>query len=196
MSGDTKARILESAMAVYQERGYTHFSMRKVAAGAGVTAMAIYRHFEDKDHLLHHVLVEGFRAWNARLTSLGETAGPKDRLLAASDAYLSFALEHPALFHMMFMAVDKVGALKTVTEEGQIEIERTFRTFAVYVGLCDFPSTRDLIEQSVALWAFGHGLVSLKLAGRFDFLGLDDFRGFFRRQIETYIAQLSREERS
>ena len=46
---ETRAAILKSAMEVFLEVGYQEASMRKIAARAGITAGAIYKHFSGKE---------------------------------------------------------------------------------------------------------------------------------------------------
>lgn len=46
---ETKNRLLESAKKEFLEKGFTQASLRKIAANAGVTTGAMYRHFKDKD---------------------------------------------------------------------------------------------------------------------------------------------------
>lgn len=48
---DTKERILEAALAVFEERGYHASSIDEIAARAGVTKGAVYYWFADKDDL-------------------------------------------------------------------------------------------------------------------------------------------------
>ena len=46
---ETKNRLLESAKKEFLEKGFTAASLRTIAANAGVTTGAMYRHFKDKD---------------------------------------------------------------------------------------------------------------------------------------------------
>lgn len=48
-SQETKNRLLESAKKEFLENGFTGASLRTIAANAGVTTGAMYRHFKDKD---------------------------------------------------------------------------------------------------------------------------------------------------
>lgn len=48
-STETKNRLLESAKKEFLEKGFTGASLRTIAANAGVTTGAMYRHFKDKD---------------------------------------------------------------------------------------------------------------------------------------------------
>ena len=46
---ETKKKLLESAKKEFLEKGFTGASLRTIAANAGVTTGAMYRHFKDKD---------------------------------------------------------------------------------------------------------------------------------------------------
>ncbi len=50
-SSETKRKILESAKNEFLEKGFVNASLRIIAANAGVTTGALYRHFKDKDAL-------------------------------------------------------------------------------------------------------------------------------------------------
>ena len=50
-SEETKSKILASAKAEFLEKGFTNASLRTIAANAGLTTGAMYRHFKDKDAL-------------------------------------------------------------------------------------------------------------------------------------------------
>jgi AcrR family transcriptional regulator len=53
----TRARILETALALFQEHGYEATTMRRVAEAAGVLLGNAYYYFESKEHL-----IQGFYA--------------------------------------------------------------------------------------------------------------------------------------
>lgn len=48
-STETKKKLLESAKKEFLEKGFIGASLRTIAANAGVTTGAMYRHFKDKD---------------------------------------------------------------------------------------------------------------------------------------------------
>ena len=48
-AAETKKKLLESAKKEFLEKGFTGASLRTIAANAGVTTGAMYRHFKDKD---------------------------------------------------------------------------------------------------------------------------------------------------
>src|SRR5262245_45247317 len=51
-SEETRARILEAALALFLERGYQETTMRAIADRAGVAIGNAYYYFESKEHLI------------------------------------------------------------------------------------------------------------------------------------------------
>lgn len=51
-SEETKERILETALAIFSERGFENATIRDIAAAAGVAVGAAYYHFESKDAIV------------------------------------------------------------------------------------------------------------------------------------------------
>jgi AcrR family transcriptional regulator len=52
----TRVRILDAAEHLFAEQGYDSASMPKIAAASGITAGAIYKHFESKEDLFFEVV--------------------------------------------------------------------------------------------------------------------------------------------
>ncbi len=51
-SDETRSRILEAALAVFQQRGFAQATMREIATQAGVATGAAYYYFDSKDALV------------------------------------------------------------------------------------------------------------------------------------------------
>jgi AcrR family transcriptional regulator len=51
-SDETRARILESALVTFRERGFENSTMREIAASAGVAVGATYYYFDSKDAIV------------------------------------------------------------------------------------------------------------------------------------------------
>jgi AcrR family transcriptional regulator len=83
------------------ERG-EEISLRAVAREAGVSAMAPYRHFEDKSALLAGIAMLGFQKLRAKLIEADDKQTDREALVAQGQAYIAFARTHPALFRLMF----------------------------------------------------------------------------------------------
>lgn len=89
---ETRARIVEAALALFQERGYEKTTMRAVATEAGVSLGNAYYYFASKEHL-----VQGFydRLQDEhRDVALPRLAGVRDfpsRLRIAEESFLEAA---------------------------------------------------------------------------------------------------------
>ena len=104
MSGPAPAlrdTLLDNAIAML-EAGEAEPGIRAVARAAGVSAMAPYRHFADKAALLAAVADRGFTKLHAALAAADAQGSDAERLVAQGQAYVAFALAHPALFRAMF----------------------------------------------------------------------------------------------
>ena len=50
--GDTRERILDVALELFNEQGYDSTSLREIAERLGITKAALYYHFERKEDIL------------------------------------------------------------------------------------------------------------------------------------------------
>lgn len=103
---DTKDKILAAACDIYLQEGYGGMSMRQVAKRTGISATAIYRHFENKEALHHQVLREGFKTFDSYLqTSLTGKSG-MERLTLAAKRFFAFATEQKKYYEILFLTMD------------------------------------------------------------------------------------------
>jgi AcrR family transcriptional regulator len=71
----TRERILAAAERLFAERGYAGVSMPAIAAAAGITAGAIYKHFESKEQLFFTIVRRAVEATPTTTAAEG-LAGP------------------------------------------------------------------------------------------------------------------------
>ena len=108
--GDLRNALVLTAVHLIESGGLDEFSLRATAREVGVSANAAYRHFADKSDLLDAVAQHGFTQLAQRMRrAMGATragANPAElavnRFKATGRAYVAFALDHPALFEVMF----------------------------------------------------------------------------------------------
>lgn len=145
--GDLRTRLLEVAEEVLEHDGVGALSLRDVARRADVSHNAPYRHFASKDELLAALAASGFE----RLAASRATA---TSLVDNGLAYVRFALEHPALFRLMFSgaAHDGSGASDSLTSAG-----------AMMRGAFGDDTPGD---ATLGSWSFVHGLAALLLDGQ------------------------------
>jgi AcrR family transcriptional regulator len=97
----SKDRIFAAAKRVLEEDGVTGLSVRKVARLAGMSPMAMYNHFADKDALLNALMEDGFAAWEKIVRAI-RARDPMEWLERLMDAFLGFALSEPHRFDAAF----------------------------------------------------------------------------------------------
>lgn len=56
MAGDTKTRILETALELFAQRGYLGTSMSDIAKQLGITKAALYKHYAGKEEILSRIV--------------------------------------------------------------------------------------------------------------------------------------------
>ena len=96
--------LLESAADLMAKHGDIEgISLRAVARDAGVSATAVYRHFDDHLDLLRQSVEY---CWGHFRSTLGDASESSDdpfvRFRAMGDAYVQFALEHPGQYRVLF----------------------------------------------------------------------------------------------
>lgn len=164
--GDLASALIDAGGALI-ERGEP-LTVRAVAALAGVSAAAPYRHFEDLEALQAAILTRGFQALTAR-TEAARAAqrNPVDGYLAVGHAYVGFAQAQPRLFRMMFGPDCNKPQFPALIEAGQqaFAVVRRAAQACKDAGLL---GDADAGEVAVAGWSMVHGLASLHADGTLD----------------------------
>ena len=163
---DLRRAILDASGALFLEHGYEGFSMRRVAERIGYSATTIYRYYENKDDLLFDVVREGFVEFARKLREAADGArSPLKRLEALGRAYVSFGLDNPVYYQMMFMQrADLVFEIKREKTEPMVA---SFDTLQQSVrAAMDAGAIRrgDVETLSQVVWALVHGITALALA--------------------------------
>ena len=158
-----RERVLETSRELLAEGGLAALSMREVARRAGVTHQAPYHHFPDKESIVAELVTEGFEELGRRLHGAVDAAcagGKSEVLRGAAEAYLGFALEHPAVFRVMFRPElcdpARFPLAQAAAENARAACERLVRI--VHDG-------RFSPALASMHWAHVHGLACLVLDG-------------------------------
>jgi TetR/AcrR family transcriptional regulator, cholesterol catabolism regulator len=96
-SARTRERILDAAAHVLSRKGYAGTRLSDVADQAEIQAPAIYYYFPSRDDLIEEVMWSGIAHMREHMTgvlaALPPDADPLDRIDAAVEAHLRYALE-------------------------------------------------------------------------------------------------------
>lgn len=160
-----RARLIETATAMFAEIGVQDVSLRSLAARMGVSRSTPYRYFRDLEEILGAVREAALR----RLTACCQAAieaedDPIERILAAGRGYLEFARSEPNAFRVLFdlrqtPPAESAGFAEALAEHGRVS-KGPVRA-AAEAGLL----RGDADEVARALWAHVHGIAALQAAG-------------------------------
>ena len=184
--------ILNSACDLYLAEGLEGFSMRQLARRVGVTAPALYRHYENKEAVLAEVVGEAYRRLLQYLYRALEGDAPVERFRRAGMAYLDFALENRRLYQMLYASRDVLG-MERLSEEARAQscaIGQFWRDRVREVMDAGFLEEADPEQVSVTLWSHAHGLIALHLRGMLE-LGEEEFRNLYRESTRRVLRGLA-----
>jgi AcrR family transcriptional regulator len=89
----TRERILETADALFMERGYPGTSVQQIAKRVGITPAALYWYFESKEAIFATVLEDAHVAFLDRMESAATASEPTARLYQTVYAHVLSQLE-------------------------------------------------------------------------------------------------------
>lgn len=159
--------MLEAAADAIAESGVAAVSLREIARRAGVSHATPGHHFAHKAGLLTAVATDGFERFAGVLDQRApnvEGDEPLDRLVAAGLAYVSFAIEHWAVFELMFrrdvIDVRDPAYLASAARTRAVLVERV--SAAQQTGWAGNHDTEVLVTLC---WALVHGCAALMVQG-------------------------------
>jgi AcrR family transcriptional regulator len=160
--GDLHEALIEQAITSVNAVGADHVSLRAVAAAVGVSPSAAYHHFADKDALIEAVRERGFVELDSFILAQVSTdncqSNPIELLRHSANAYISYAVDHPHLFQVMFSGIQARRRPEYIESAilsmlGHLQSEY------------GFAETDSQLLESVLL-ASVHGIAALVIEGR------------------------------
>ena len=152
--GNLRDEILIAAYNFVLENGYSTMSLRGVAEQCNVSATAIYRHYETKEHLLADVVVKGFVVFNMSVKGKEE-----DDIFQRCENYLAFAFDNYNIYDLLFsQSVVEFLKFPQILEVA----DRAFESLLESVKEHD-KSLNDLSasNKAIHIWSFLHGMSSI-----------------------------------
>src|SRR5690242_3191997 len=185
----TRAKIVQCAFGELERNGLHGFSLRAVGAAAGLSAMAVYRHFKSKEDLLRAVGEGAFDSFQQRVAAIGDQP-IEEWLRALTHAYVAFALDEPGRFDACFV-------LRTQVERIYPQDFRAGKSPVISLTMQRLEAAQaaglmqpvDALELALLLWAQLHGLVMLHRAGRFS-LRRAAFFALCERATQRFVSGL------
>ncbi|MFF4694373.1 TetR/AcrR family transcriptional regulator [Streptomyces chattanoogensis] len=173
--GDLRNALIEAGLELARQGGPAAVVLRAATRQAGVAPNAAYRHFTDRNALLHAVsqaamahLARTMEAEQAALPPTTDaTAAARDRFRAVGTGYLRFAQEEPGLFRAAFHVPDDMAHAAADTSAGTTGKTPFELLGAALDGLVEaglLPEDRRPGAEFLA-WSAVHGLAALLIDG-------------------------------
>lgn len=190
--GEMKKMITTAAMKMFLEDGYAKTSIRNIADAIEYSPGTIYLYYKDKDELLYEVQAQAFlkllEAFKAHATS----EDPILRLEQLGKTYVSFGLENPELYDLMFIIRAPMNVDDELHKDNGVE---TFYYLlncleeCIKNGLLIF---KDPMQAALQVWSMMHGLVSLNLRCRLKVMltGEGDVEPVLFKAIDEYLDSI------
>ena len=91
----TPERVLDTAAALFWEKGYAATTTREIAAAVGIQQASLYYHVPSKEGLLYQLCVSSLEQLRVDVqAAMAEVGNPLDRLRALIQAHLRTLLKH------------------------------------------------------------------------------------------------------
>ena len=185
----TRDDILSAAKAVADREGIAALTVRKIAARAGLSPAAMYRHFADKDALLNALMDDGLASWEKVVRSL-KSRDAMAWLQELTDAYLDFALTQPQRFDAAFFLPapearrypdDFVAGRSPILSMIMLRIDQAKAAGKLV--------NKPAIDIALALSAMAQGMISMHRANRF--ASDKQFRTLFRSNLRHCLQSFT-----
>jgi len=164
-----RQEILDAALHLIIEHGFSELSMRKIASQLGVTATTIYNYYASRDELYFFIRIRGFELLFESIANVYKTQDdPYEKLRAAVNEYVRFAIHNPDYYEVMFINrgvpkfLDCVGT--PLLEAAGREKEKSIRIFLfIAQGIAEYLkiSNAEARHLAIRLWTELNGVVSL-----------------------------------
>jgi len=185
--GNLRTALLQAAERAVEAGGTESVSLRELSRALGVSHTSPRRHFAGRQALLDALATSGFDRFEA---ALGRAVRPqgrasfKTRLTRLAQAYITFALKHPALFALMFEAKHRADAPPELLAASSQAFAHGPALFAEGQAAGEVVAG-DPGRLSLVVFAALQGLVTISTNGRFKEIDLDTLA---KESIEWIIS--------
>ncbi|MDD5617352.1 MAG: TetR/AcrR family transcriptional regulator [Candidatus Methanoperedens sp.] len=169
---EMRTLILDTAMKLFLEKGFENITLRHIAEKIEYSPATIYLYFKDKDEIIYTLHREGFEklyGWQQKILTIKD---PLKRLHKHAEMYVSFALENPEYYDLMFIERAPFKKIKEMKCKDGMNWEIGMRSYDLLrknIEDCKkagvFQNT-NIDVAAFSLWSFVHGIVSLIIRER------------------------------
>lgn len=169
----THQAILDAARKIISTKGVDALSMRGLARAIDYSPAGLYEYFGSKEEIIRAVVEEGFERFTGYLQRVDSQLPPLDYLTELGMAYITFALQNPDFFLLMFTTAPLAGVFEEKETRAQatdmLKQEPSFSILlrgverAIAEGDVNSSPQRGAFEIAYTLWMQVHGTAMMQV---------------------------------
>jgi len=183
-------KILNAAMKLFLKEGFEKVTIRRIAEDIEYSPATIYLYFKDKNEILYALHEQGFEELQRRQKAVLSIKDPVDRLKRHGSTYISFALEKPEYYDLMFIMR---GPARKFTEEEWTAGRRSYELLRKNVEDCisaGYLPGGNLDVATFSVWSLVHGVVSLIIRGRCSMFPQEKLKAIAQGALEYSMSRI------
>ena len=167
-------KILDVAVDLIAEEGFSKLSMRKIASRLGISATNIYYYFANKDEINVMIRIRGFHMlYEKQRIEYDRYESPVDRFRALVWVYVKFGITYPDYYDIMYnLRTPKYTNYLGTEFEKSADFEKrtSLRTLEITIDLlADLCGIKiDTLDayleckyKAIKIWSDMHGIISI-----------------------------------
>jgi AcrR family transcriptional regulator len=190
---EMQQKILDAARELFMKEGYENVSIRKIAEKIEYSPGTIYLYYKSKGQIFFVLCFLAFDKFYAEQLTADGIADPRERLKESGRIYISFAIENPEYFELMFMMR---APLDEYYDEVKSDVgKKSFDYLKDNVQECidaGYFKGYDLMTATVSTWAFVHGLASLYIKDRLKPMSKSELDKFIENSLDLYMGSIKK----
>jgi AcrR family transcriptional regulator len=187
--------ILASARNLFVKNGVEQTTIRNIADAIEYSVGTVYKHFRDKNAILHALHIQGFQDLGGQFVVLTHVKDPMERLRTMGKVYIKFAQEQPDMYDLMFNLKAPMEFLETIHQQEWNEGKATFGALRTTVKECmdqGHFKGHQLEPLSFLIWSCVHGMCSLEIRQRIEGVNLKKPKTIVMDAYQEFVMMIDR----
>jgi AcrR family transcriptional regulator len=193
MATDTKTRILDAALALFNEQGTANVTTNHIASALGMSPGNLYYHYRNKSEIVRALFARIEAAWAENYAIAPGTMPTLERVDAMISGNFAIQARYRFFFRdltLLLNADPELAAAYRVNRESGLNSTKALFSIFVSAGVMSPIGDEEAVDDLAALlWMVGDFWLVFKDTGGAAFSAADSEQGvrLFRRIISPYL---------
>lgn len=191
----TQKAILDAALAIVTKEGADKLSIRAIADRIDYSPAGLYEYYGSKEEIIGALCWEGHRTLKRYMQRVPFNMPPDEYMVEIGLAYISFAIQNPDYFMLIFTAPiarpdhdipgEQVPSEKMMAEDSSFPLLVNGVARAAEAGIIRLLPELGILETAYAFWAIVHGAAMLRV-GHLNYIP-GDFAAADKAMIKAFV---------